>query len=125
LITALSGECDLDLPDLTGDCALDCLNPLNWAGIGRAGSIAEKSLGTNPFKGKTAQEIAKMLEKRGYAPRGPNPAAGRGTYVNPSTGRGYHIDASHPSPKGPHVGVHRPRDIRDTMLPRDYPLEGP
>jgi hypothetical protein len=39
LITALSGECDLDLPDLTGDCALDCLNPLNWAGIGKAGDL--------------------------------------------------------------------------------------
>jgi RHS repeat-associated protein len=84
-----------------------------------------KSLGANPFKGKTAKEIAEMLEKKGYMPRGPDPAAGRGTYVNPNTGRGYHIDASHPPPKGSHVGVHRPRDMRDTLPPRDYPLEGP
>ena len=86
---------------------------------------AAKSLGANPFKGKTAKEIAELLEQKGYTPRGPDPAAGRGTYVNPNTGRGYHIDASHPPPKGPHVGVHRPRDKRDTLPPRDYPLEGP
>ncbi len=85
---------------------------------------AAKSLGANPFKGKTAKEIAELLEQKGYTPRGPDPAAGRGTYVNPNTGRGYHIDASHPPPKGPHVGVHRPRDKRDTLPPRDYPLEG-
>jgi hypothetical protein len=86
---------------------------------------AAKSLGANPFRGKSAKEIAEMLETKGYVPRGPDPAAGRGTYVNPQTGRGYHIDANHPPPKGPHVGVHRPRDLRDTLPPRDYPLEGP
>jgi hypothetical protein len=83
------------------------------------------SLGANPFKGKTAKEVAEMLEKKGYVPRGPDPTAGRGTYVNPNTGRGYHIDALHGPPKGPHVGVHRPRDLRDIMSPRDYPMGGP
>jgi RHS repeat-associated protein len=87
------------------------------------GDDAAKSLGANPFKGKTAEEISQMLEKKGYVPRGPDPATGRGTYVNPKTGRGYHIDASHPPPKGSHVGVHRSRDTRDTLPARDYPLE--
>src|SRR5690606_8917391 len=84
---------------------------------------AAKSLAANPFKGKAAKEVAKMLEKKSYIPKGPDPAAGRGTYVNPKTGRSYHIDANHPKPKGAHVGVHRPRDMRDTLNPRDYPME--
>jgi RHS repeat-associated protein len=81
-----------------------------------------RSLRANPFAGKTTGEVVEMLESRGYVPKGPDPAAGRGTYLNPKTGRGYHIDASHPDPKGPHVGVHRPRDLRDTLDPRDYPM---
>ena len=96
-------------------------------GVLPAGKAAKaaKSLGANPFKGKTAVQIANMLQKKGYVPRGPNPLAGKGTYLNPKTGRGYHIDASHPAPKGPHVGVHRPRNLRDVLPPRDYPLENP
>lgn len=100
------------------------LGLLRGSGVAVAEGAA-KSLGANPFRGKTAKEIGGILEKKGYTPRGPDPVAGRGTYVNPQTGRGYHIDASHSPPKGPHVGVHRPRDMRDTLLPRDYPLEGP
>ena len=73
----------------------------------------------------TMLTLVRILEKKGYVPRGPDPTAGRGTYVNPNTGRGYHIDALHGPPKGPHVGVHRPRDMRDIMSPRDYPMGGP
>ncbi len=108
----------------------------NWAGamaslgsappfIGVSGNVANivaRSLGANPFKGKTAQEIADRLTAKGYLPRGPDPVAGKGTFVNPMTRRSYHIDASHPAPKGPHVGVHRPRDLRGVLDPRDYPL---
>lgn len=56
-------------------------------------------------------------------PQGPDPVAGRETYENLKIGLGYHIDANHPDPKGPHVDVHRPRDLRDTLDPRDYSLE--
>jgi RHS repeat-associated protein len=93
--------------------------------IGSTGpSSKSKSLGANPFEGKSAKQVADMFESRGYQAKGPNAAAGQGTYVNPKTGRGYHIDASHEEPKGPHVGVHRPRGMRDTMVPRDYPMGG-
>ena len=65
-----------------------------------------------------------MLKKKGYEPRGPDPLNSRGTYVNPKTGRSIHIDALHPPPKGPHVGVHRPRGpARSKLDPRDYPIE--
>ncbi|MGH7928413.1 MAG: hypothetical protein ACREQV_11515, partial [Candidatus Binatia bacterium] len=86
--------------------------------------LVNKSLGVNPFKGKTAEEIGAMLQKKGYVPMGDNPLVGRGTFVNPKTGRGYHIDARHPDPKGPHVGVHRPREKQNALPPRDYPMGG-
>jgi hypothetical protein len=87
-------------------------------------SSAGGTLGANPFYGKTAQEIGDMLSARGYVPRGTSPTTGQGQFVNPATGRGYHIDASHLPPKGPHVGVQRPRGLRDVLPTRDYPIGG-
>ena len=51
--------------------------------------------------------------------------SGKGTFVNPKTGRPFHIDANHPSPKPPHVGVGRPRGARDFDSPksRDFDLQ--
>ena len=46
----------------------------------------------NPFKNKTAQEIENMFLKKGFEKRGPDPINGYGGYVNPRTGRSYHID---------------------------------
>ncbi len=85
---------------------------------------ADKSLGNNPFKGKTNERIADMFKKKGFEPKGPDTVNGKGTFINPRTGRPYHIDANHPPPKPPHVGVGRPRGARDSNLPksRDYDL---
>jgi RHS repeat-associated protein len=95
-------------------------------GLGNALGIEAKAAGAgrglgNPFKGKTANQIADMFERKGFKPKGPSPRTGQGTYVNPSSGRGYHIDANHPAPKGPHVGVKPPRGsgVRDS---RDFPM---
>jgi hypothetical protein len=84
----------------------------------------DKSLGNNPFKGKTSKQISDMFKKKGFEPKGPDPVSGKGTFVNPKTGRPFHIDANHPSPKPPHVGVGRPRGARDSDLPksRDFDL---
>ncbi|HMO81055.1 MAG TPA: RHS repeat-associated core domain-containing protein [Pyrinomonadaceae bacterium] len=95
--------------------------------LGGAGSripipSGNKGLGTNPFIGKSPAEIDRIFCQKGYVKKGPNPMHGDGTYVNPRSGRGYHIDANHPPPKPPHVGVHRPRGKRKTMVPREYPL---
>lgn len=76
----------------------------------------------NPFKGKTPPEIDEMFKAKGYKPMGPDPMNGEGSYVNPRTGRGYHLNANHPPPKPPHVGVHRPRGKRKSMDPRDFDL---
>jgi hypothetical protein len=75
----------------------------------------------NPFKGKTPPEIDQLFRKRGYQPMGPDPMNGKGNYVNPR-GRGYHVDANHPPPKPPHIGVHRSRGKRNNMGPREFPL---
>jgi Bacterial toxin 37 len=96
-------------------------------GLVRVGPLAEagaanKGLGGNPFKGKAPQEIGDMLTNKGYVPKGPDPVAGQGTFLNPKTGRSVHIDANHPPPKPPHVSVQRPRDHRN-LPPREYPLE--
>lgn len=90
---------------------------------GRGGGVGETSSKSfNPFKGKSAAEVEQMFLRKGYVPKGPDPLNGRGTYVNPRTLRGYHIDAKHPLPKGPHIGVHRLRGSRNRP-PRDFSLQ--
>jgi RHS repeat-associated protein len=90
-------------------------------GIGarvRASSCSART--GNPFKGKSPQQVEDMFLKKGFDPKGPDPLNGRGTYVNPKSGRGYHINADHPPPKPPHVGVHRPRTLRNKMKAKDF-----
>jgi RHS repeat-associated protein len=84
---------------------------LTIGSLGRAN--AAKSLGANPFKGRTPQQIDKLLRDRGFIPKGPDPASGRGSYINPETGRKYYLDPGGTYRKGtelPHVDVHRMRD---------------
>lgn len=87
----------------------------------RTGSVCTNSLAANPFKGKSVDDIAEMFMDKGFTPKGTDPLRGRGTFVHPNTGRPYHIDAGHLPPKGPHIGVGRPRGRRD-LPPRDYEL---
>ena len=93
-------------------------------GLGLATRGVGKGLGGNPFRGKTPEQLDRLFRARGFEPKGVNPIGGEGAYVNPKTGRPYHIDARHPPPKGPHVGVYRPRSERSKGLAkaRDYPL---
>ncbi len=79
--------------------------------IGKLSKVTEKGLGGNPFKGKTPQQIDKMLRDKGFELKGPDPATGKGSYINPRTGRKYYIDKGGKYKKGtelPHVDVHRP-----------------
>jgi hypothetical protein len=82
-----------------------------------------KGLGTNPFKGKTPQQIDEMLRGKGFQPKGGDPLSGKGGYVNPETNRSYHIDPGAKYRRGteyPHVDVNR---IGGSNLPkRKYPL---
>ena len=52
----------------------------------------KNKLPVNPFKGKTAKQIADMLDKKGFSRSGPSPETGIGGWVNKKTGRSYHID---------------------------------
>ena len=82
-------------------------------GVELAGEAAKKGLG-NPFKNKTANEIDEMFTKKGFTKSGPDPAGGSGGYVNPKTGRSYHIDpegwGKYREPN--HVDVNRPRGYK-------------
>ena len=62
--------------------------------------------GSNPFLGKSAEEIAEMFKSKGFEPRGPDPIGGRGGFVNPKNGRSYHIDFNTPG-HDPHVDINR------------------
>jgi hypothetical protein len=66
----------------------------------------------NPFKGQTAAQVDKMLRAKGFEPRGPDPLNGKGGYVNPRTGRSYHIDRANRFGEPPHVDVNRPRGYK-------------
>jgi RHS repeat-associated protein len=124
LWAALSTEFDPNASDLEKALAwsLFAYGVANiGGGAGAALKAASKGLNANPFKGKTAQQIDRMLRSKGYIPKGPNPMAGKGTYLNPKTGRSVHIDANHPPPKPPHVSVQRPRDSRN-LPPKEFPL---
>ncbi len=73
--------------------------------------LLNKSLAQNPFKGKTYKQIDKMFKKKKFVRKGKDPVSGRGSYINPKTGRKYYIDKGGVYKKGtelPHVDVHRP-----------------
>jgi Bacterial toxin 37 len=66
----------------------------------------------NPFKGKSPQELEDMFLKKGFDPRGPDPANGKGGYVNPRSNRSFHIDEKNSFGEPPHVDVNRPRNYK-------------
>src|SRR2546423_9733495 len=62
---------------------------------------------SNPFKRKTPTQIIEMFRVKGFEPRGPNPMIGKDGYINPKTGRSYHIDSANSFGEAPHVDVNR------------------
>ncbi len=87
--------------------------------------VPKKGLGGNPFKGKTPQQIDEAFRKKGFDIKGTDPVAGKGSYINPKTGRKYYIDKGGKYKKGtelPHVDVHRPSD--SSLPKRKLPLGG-
>jgi uncharacterized protein RhaS with RHS repeats len=95
-----------------------------------SGSEASSGGLGNPFKNKDATEVHEMFQKKGFETRGPDPQGGKGGYVNPKTGRSYHIDPGGSYRGGfekPHVDVNRPKgsSLPKKKLPiRDDDLSG-
>jgi RHS repeat-associated protein len=91
-------------------------------GAKQAAKTTGKGLG-NPFKDKTAAQIDDMFTKKGYTKSGPDPAGGTGGYVNPKTGRSYHIDpkewGKYREPN--HVDVNRLRDYKGPLEKKRLP----
>lgn len=68
-----------------------------------------------------------MLTEYGFKKIGPDPAAGKGSYVHPETGRKYYLDKGGVYREGaelPHVDVHRMEDgvNLEKVGRRHYPL---
>ena len=89
----------------------------------RSAANASKGLG-NPFKGKTAQQIHDMFIGKGFQPRGPSPATGKGGYVNPKNGRSYHIDEANSFGEPAHVDVNRLRSYKGPLEKKKYDMGG-
>jgi hypothetical protein len=69
-----------------------------------------RSLGANPFQGKTFEQIEKRLIERDFKTVGNKPVEGNGAYLHPKTARKYYLDKGDTYTKGveyPHVDVHR------------------
>lgn len=105
----------LTFADIRGLC------PSGGSGGCGGGGSPPKGLG-NPFKGKSPLEIDQMFRRKGFKLSGPNPAGGKGGYVNPGTGRSYHIDWANRFCEPPHVDVNRPRAYRGPLTKKKYPI---
>jgi hypothetical protein len=67
-----------------------------------------RTLGANPFRGKSFRQIDKMFKAKGYTAKGPSPMTGRGSYFNPNSGTRYYLDQGGMYRKGferPHVDI--------------------
>lgn len=74
----------------------------------------------NPFVGKAPAEIDQMFKAKGFELRGPDPLNGKGGYVNPQTGRSYHIDEANSFGEPPHVDVNRLRTYDGPLAKKKY-----
>jgi uncharacterized protein RhaS with RHS repeats len=93
-----------------------------------APSDAPKSPDVKPSEvaGKTPEEIDKIAQEKGLIPKGPNPQEGKGSYVDPVTGKQrvlVHPDAADPS--GGHAHVNDPAGNRQDIHGNTVPPESP
>lgn len=75
------------------------------ATVGAVDDIASNS---NPFKDKTFNQIDKILRRKGFKLKGPDPLNGKGMYINPKSGIKYYFDKGGYYKNGfekPHVDV--------------------
>lgn len=94
-------------------------------GRGTKATAVPKTRQLNPFKGKTPLEIDARFQDKAFQPRGPDPG-GRGGYVNPRTGRSYHIDLGSAYARGlelPHVDGNRNKPNPGNLPKRKFPLK--
>jgi hypothetical protein len=85
---------------------------------GPTGNIAPSEVA-----GKTPAQIDARARQLGLTPRGPDPASGRGAYIDPQTGQQRIL--SHPNASPPHGHVNNPAgqriDINGNLVPPESP----
>jgi RHS repeat-associated protein len=86
------------------------------------GAAPKAGLGS-PFKGKSPEQIDSMMKGKGLEPRGPDPKSGKGGYVNPETGRSYHIDSKNRYGEPAHVDVSRPKGYNGQLDKKKFPID--
>ena len=98
-----------------------------FKGIGSLFSSPFKSsrgLG-NPFKNKSSNEIDQMFRSKGFRTKGDAPSEGFGGYVNPKSGRSYHIDplnwGKYREPN--HIDVNRLRSYKGSLGKKKLPYK--
>lgn len=91
---------------------------------GKLGIKAASNLG-NPFKNLTAKQVEKMFFAKGFKKSGPNALKGYGGYVNPKTGRSYHIDPKSYGkyPEDNHIDVNRLKGDTSGLPKKKYPYK--
>jgi hypothetical protein len=57
------------------------------------------------------EKIIDLFKKKGFISKGPSPDTGKGAYVNPKTGRKFHLDDGEKYNELPHVDIHRDRGV--------------
>ncbi len=76
----------------------------------------------NPFRKMSASQLDKWFRSRGFRTSGPNPVSGKGGYVDPCSGRSYHIDPANSYGEPAHVDVNRPRIYRGPIPKKKFPF---
>jgi hypothetical protein len=61
-----------------------------------------------------------MFRAKGFSPRGPDPVKGLGGFVDPKTGRSYHIDPQNSFGEPPHVDVNRLKTYKGPLDKKKY-----
>jgi RHS repeat-associated protein len=99
--------------------------PLEAGPVGLLSEKAGPVAGVSPSEvmGRTPTEIGVRAEQLGLEARGPNPAQGRGAYIDPQTGQQRIL--THPDATPPHAHVNNPAGQRigpsGATVPRNSP----
>jgi RHS repeat-associated protein len=104
---------------------------VSGAGAGRVIRARQQAPRTNTspeihpreIAGRSPAEIDQIARARGLQPKGPNPAQGQGSYVDPVTGNQRIL--SHPNACQPHCHVNNPAGQRLDINGRVVPNESP
>ncbi|MCI0613364.1 hypothetical protein L0244_10265, partial [bacterium] len=104
-------------------------NPINWIDplglTSSPGGCGSPDIDPKEVAGKTPDEIDALARSKGLIPKGPDPKAGSGAYVDPATGQQRVLIHPNDPKSGPHAHVNNPAgerlDINKNVVPNESP----